>query len=109
MESVIDGSVRCKYSKREDEVIVRADDVEFVHGCIVWSDVRFYDFGCFFGEVVERIGVKVIVCPACNDVADVFGGIFVEIITIAIFFEPAEGVNVRRIVRECLLTATCAM
>ena len=106
MESVIHGSVRSEYGEREYEVVVRTNDAELVHGGVIRSDVRLDDFFGFFLQVVEGVGVEVVVSPACNDETDVRGGIFVEFITVLVFFEPADGVVVCRVVGECCLSAT---
>ena len=105
MESVIDGAVRGENGERENEVIVGADDAELVHGSVVRCDMRLYDFFGFFLEVVECVGVKVVISPTCNHEADVRRRIFVVTVTFLVLFVPADGVNFRGIMREGGLTA----
>ena len=106
VESVIDCAVRGKNGERQNEVIVGANHAELIHGSVVRCDMRLDDFFGFFLEVVECIGIKVIVGPTGNDEAHVCGGILVEIITFAVFLEPADGVDFCGIVWERLLPAT---
>jgi len=108
VESVIDGAVRGENGERENEVIVGADDAELVHGSIVRCDMRLYDFFGFFLEVVECVGVKVVISPTGNDETNILGGVIVKVIAFLVFLEPADGINFRRVVRECLLpTSLC--
>ena len=108
VESEIHRSVRGENGEGEDEVIVGANDAELVHRCIVRCDMRLDDFVRFFSQIVECIGVKIVIGPACNNETDVLGGVFVIFIAFLVFLVPADGINFRRIVRECLLpTSLC--
>ena len=93
VESEIHRSVRAENGEGEDEVIVGANDAELVHGSVVRCDMRLDDFVRFFCQIVECVGVKIVVGPACNNETDVLGGVFVLFIAFLVFLVPADGIN----------------
>ena len=85
-----------------------ANDAELVHGCVIRCNLRLDDFFGSFLEVVECVGVKIVVGPASNDETDVGCRIFVEAVTLFVLLVPTDGIKIRGIVRECgFSTALC--
>ena len=105
MVFVIYGTVRDEYAEWEHKVVMGADDSVLVHGCVARGDVFLDDFFGFFLEVVEGVGIEVVVCPARNYETNVCCGVFVETVTFFIFLVPADGIKAGCVVRERLLPA----
>jgi len=105
VESVVHGAVGGEYAEWEHEVIVGADDAVLVHGGVARGDVLLDDFFGFFLEVVEGVGIEIVVCPTCNHETDVLGGVIIEVVTFLVLLVPADGIKGRRVVRERGLAA----
>ena len=105
VELVVHGSVRDEYAERENKVVVGTDDAVLVHGGVARGDVFFDDFFGFFLEVVEGVGIEVVVCPARNDETDVCRGVVIELVAFAVFLVPADGIKAGCVMLECLLSA----